>query len=131
MPARRRNAAPPRTGGCGTIKVASWNVRSARKTALQAIGRALESLEVDFAVLQETKLTGKYSRRLAHSGYKVQATKAFSASKGGVALVWRERDYFVHLGWPADHTSATRIYDPRTLFIKIQFIFAKRASLVS
>ena len=76
------------------MKVASWNVRSARRTALQAIGRALESLEVDFAVLQETKLTGGnfHPRRLAHGGYKVQATKAFSASKGGVALVWRERD---------------------------------------
>ena len=87
---------PPQTGGCRTLKVTTWNVRSAQGAALHAIGRALESLEVNFAFLQEMKIMkGKYPRKLQHGGYNVISTNGFSSSRGGVALVWRKRDHFV------------------------------------
>ena len=49
----------------------------------------MDSMGVDFAVLQETKITGGiYTRRT--SGYDVVATDAKGTTSGGVALIWRE-----------------------------------------
>ena len=95
MPARRRKAVPPRTGGCGTLKLATWNVRCARGLTFHAIRRALDSLNVDVAIKQETKITGGlYPRTAQIGGYNIISTDGFSKYSGGVALVWREREHF-------------------------------------
>ena len=85
---------PSRAGGSGTINIATWNIRCGRREALHSTGRALESLNVDFAFIQETKITdGIYPSR-TEGGYNVISTNGFSSSKGGVALMWRRREYF-------------------------------------
>ena len=81
--------ARPRPGRSGTFTVATWNIRSGRNGGLESAARALESLGVDIAVLQETKLTGKKHTRFT-SGYHIIASEAESAQKGGIALAWRE-----------------------------------------
>jgi len=81
----------PDHGICGTISVATWNIRSGRNGGLEAAGRALRSANVDIAVLQETKLTrGIYTRQTA--GYRIVATDAQSCAQGGVAVCWREEN---------------------------------------
>ena len=55
--------------------------------------RALKSADVDIAVLQETKLMGGVHTRNT-SGYAIVASKAVSASQGGVALVWKNHGGF-------------------------------------
>ena len=85
---------PSRAGGSGTINIATWNIRCGLSEALHSTGRALESLNVDFAFIQETKITdGIYPSR-TEGGYNVISTNGFSSSKGGVALMWRRREYF-------------------------------------
>ena len=83
-----------RAGSCKTINITTWNIQCGRREALHLTGRALESLNVDFAFIQETKITdGIYPSR-TEGGYNVISTNGFSSSKGGVALMWRRREYF-------------------------------------
>ena len=84
---------PSRTDGCGTFAVASWNIRSGRNAGLESALRAMASCGVDLGILQETKLTKNIYTR-SSAGYTVVATEAVSASQGGVALFWRESDFF-------------------------------------
>ena len=57
------------------MKVATWNIRSGRNGGLETAVRALHGLEVDVAVLQETRLTkGVYARKVEE--YRVMASDA-------------------------------------------------------
>ncbi len=79
----------PQPGACGTITIATWNILSGRNGGLEAEGRALNAANVDIAILQETKLTGRiYTRQTA--GYSVLATNAPSDLQGGVSIFSRE-----------------------------------------
>ena len=49
--------APSRNDGGETFTVATWNIRCGRNGGLESALRALESLEVDIAILTEAKLT--------------------------------------------------------------------------
>ena len=85
--------APSRTDGSGAFKLATWNIRSGRNGGLESALRALDALEVDIALLTETKLTkGIYTRW--SSSYSVIATDAKSAYQGGVALCIRKGELF-------------------------------------
>jgi len=83
---------PSQSDGSGTtptFSVATWNIRNGRNGGIESACRALGSLNVDIAVLQETKLTnGIYTRN--SSGYSIVASDAPSKQKGGIALCWRE-----------------------------------------
>ena len=76
-----------------TFSVATWNIRSGRNGGLESACRALESLNVDIAFLQETKLTNGIHTRNS-SGYSIVASEAPSKHKGGIALCWRENRLF-------------------------------------
>ena len=84
---------PAQPAGSGTIGLASWNIRSGRDARLAAACRSMNSLDVDIAILQETKVTDGFYPRSAE-GYSIVATEAKSNRSGGVALVWREGDKF-------------------------------------
>ena len=107
--------APSRTDGSGTtggggFTLGSWNIRCGRIGGLESSCRALNSLDVDIAFLQEAKLTDrKYARR--SFGYSIVASEASSPSLGGVALVWREgRNYEVE---------ETKIWGPNVLAFRL------------
>ena len=105
MPIRRNTlrcaagtTSPPRASSqpddSGTFTVASWNIRNGRNGGLESVVRALGLLGVDFAFLQETKLTdGIYSRNTGR--YSVIATRACSRSQGGVSLFWKESEQYI------------------------------------
>ena len=73
----------------GTFSIATWNIRNGRNGGLESACRALDSLGVDLALLQETKLTGGIHTRFS-SGYTIVASDAPSAHQGGIALCSRE-----------------------------------------
>ena len=83
------SGAPSQPDGSGTIAVATWNVRSGRRGGMESACRALASLAVDIALLQETKLTGGIHTKFS-SGYSIFATDAADCRNGGVALVWKD-----------------------------------------
>lgn len=72
----------------GTFKVASWNIIDGRKGMLSA-ARGLHQLNVDIAILTETKITDNRYPKVT-SGYQVRCTQAASSHQGGVALLWRD-----------------------------------------
>ena len=59
------------------IKIATYNIRSGRAGNLESALRALEQMEVDLAILTETKLTDDRHTKF-NFGYRVVATKAAS-----------------------------------------------------
>ena len=70
------------------MRVGTLNVQSARGGNLEGCCRGLAALNIDVAVLTETKLHDNLYTRVAF-GYEVLASKAASASVGGVALAIR------------------------------------------
>jgi hypothetical protein len=80
---------PPLPGGSGTFSIATWNIRSGRRTGLAAAAKGLRQMGIGCAVLTETKLTNdRYPKFVL--GYQVISSKAASPHQGGVALLWRE-----------------------------------------
>ena len=74
--------------GIGYIKLATLNIIDARQAGLNATSPCMKQMNVDIAILTETKLTNnKYTRR--SSGYSIIATKAEGINCGGVALLYR------------------------------------------
>jgi len=70
------------------ITITTYNVVSARKERLLTALRAMADLNMDIAVLTETKLdSGRHTKQ--GFGYHVFATAATGPSQGGTALVWR------------------------------------------
>jgi len=70
--------------------ITMYNVVSARGTRLLGVLRAMADLNMDIAVLTETKLCGGRHARQGF-GYSVFATSAASPHQGGVALVWHTK----------------------------------------
>jgi exonuclease III len=75
------------------IRIASYNIRSARGGNLESVLRALDQMNVDFGLLLETKLSDDRYTKFS-SGYRVFATKAKNPFQGGVALVYRQSSYW-------------------------------------
>ena len=67
---------PSRTEGSGTFCVTMYNVQSSRNRGLKNALWATNSLNVDWGVLQETKLTGGIYTRNS-KGYNVLATDVY------------------------------------------------------
>ncbi|KAL7523611.1 hypothetical protein ACHAXR_001156, partial [Thalassiosira sp. AJA248-18] len=81
-----------------------------RAGGLESACRALDSLGVDVALLQETKLTNSvYTRR--SFDYSIVASDAPSAHQGGVALCWRESDAY--------EIEETKIWSPNVLAFRL------------
>jgi len=75
------------------ITIATYNICSGRAGRLELALRAADQMNLDLGILTETKLTdGVYTRN--SSGYQVTATDAPSAHQGGVALFYRDSEYW-------------------------------------
>ena len=74
--------------------------------------RALRFLNVNIALLTETRLTDE---KFPHTlwGYRVVATKARSASQGGIALVWDEN----HAGFKVEEV---KLRNPNVLTFELK-----------
>ncbi|KAL7524110.1 hypothetical protein ACHAXR_000447, partial [Thalassiosira sp. AJA248-18] len=81
-----------------------------RAGGLESACKALDSLEVDIAFLQECKLTdGVYTRK--SSDYSIVASDAPSAHQGGVALCWRDSDAY--------EVEETKIWSPNVIAFRL------------
>ena len=67
--------------------VATWNIRDGRSTGLYAAARALERMNVNVAVLQETKFTNTEFATRRWAGYDILMAAAGSNNYGGIALL--------------------------------------------
>ena len=75
------------------ITIATYNICSGRAGRLELALRAADQMNLDLGILTETKLTdGVYTRN--SSGYQVTATDAPSAHQGGIALFYRDSEYW-------------------------------------
>jgi len=84
---------PPDPESPVSVNIATFNITSGRNSRLPQALRALEMLQVDLCFLTEAKLTdGIYTR--FSSGYHVTATSAESHRQGGIALAYRDSDYW-------------------------------------
>jgi exonuclease III len=94
----------------GTIRLATLNIISGRAERLVAASRALQQMNVDVAILTETKITDECYTR--HSfGYEIRASKAPSTSQGGVAICWRDNEL--------SQTEGIRFHGPNVLSCEI------------
>jgi exonuclease III len=75
----------------GNIRIATLNIISGRAERLVSATRALQQMNIDIAILTETKITDECYTRHAF-GYEVRASKAPSTSQGGVAICWRDNE---------------------------------------
>ena len=101
---------PAQPAGSGTIPIALWNIRSGGDGGLEAACRSLDSLGVNIAVLQKTRLpAGRYTR--FSNGYAIVATPAPSHHQGGVALVWRDGEAY--------EVEEHKVYGPNVLAFEL------------
>ena len=84
--------ASSQTDGSGNISkftIVTWNICNGRGGGLKLACWALDSLNDNSALLQETKLAeGKHTRW--SKGYRVVASDATRNRQGVVALAWRD-----------------------------------------
>jgi exonuclease III len=70
------------------IHISTYNIRNGRQGNLKSALRALQFMNVDLDILQETKISDeKYTR--ASFGYEVLASKADTVFQGGISLAYR------------------------------------------
>jgi exonuclease III len=101
------------------IRIASYNIRSARGGGLESVCRALGQMNVDLGFLCETKLSDdKYTK--FSSNYRVFASKASTLHSGGVALVYRQSPY-----WQVE---SERVHGPNV--ISFELVSGSRRTLV-
>ena len=75
------------------ITFATYNICNGRNSRLEMALRAAREMQLDFGLLTEVKMTeGIYTRSC--EGYAVTATDAASKHQGGVALFYRESEYW-------------------------------------
>ena len=92
------------------IRIASYNIRTARGGGLESVCRALDQMNVDLGFLCETKLSDdKYTK--FSSNYRVFASKASNPHCGGVALVHRQSPY-----WQVE---SERVYGPNVISFEL------------
>lgn len=74
------------------IRVGTLNIRSALSGNLEAALMGIHQLNIDIAILTESKLTtDRYTHQ--RNGYKIFATTARSTSQGGIAVAFRQQDH--------------------------------------
>ena len=76
------------------VRFCTYNIRSGRGNELAVALRAMEQMNMDFGVFQETKVTRNDLRTRFSSGYQLVCTDAAASNQGGVALFYRESDFF-------------------------------------
>ena len=74
---------------CGTMSIATWNIRDGRSTGLYSAARALERMNVDVAVVQETKFTNTDFAARKWAGFDILTAAAATKNCGGIALLIR------------------------------------------
>jgi hypothetical protein len=74
--------APSQPEGSGTFRMVTWNIVSGRGGRLTHTALGLAQMEVDLAVLTETKLVDDRHLKTA-SGYTIMCSKAVSGHHGG------------------------------------------------
>lgn len=75
------------------IRIATYNIQSGRSGRLEFALRAVGEMKVDICFFTEAKLTDGIHTRMSN-GYQVVATKALSHRQGGVALCFRQSEYW-------------------------------------
>lgn len=83
--------AGPTTGQLKTIRIATFNIMNGRGSGLQLATRALKQMNVDVAVVTETKVTNNLYAK-SYDGYNIRCSMAISHNQGGIALITRETD---------------------------------------
>ena len=69
------------------IRFGAYNIRYGRNRELESTLRGMSQANMDLGVFQETKVTkGIYTQE--YSGYKVVASEALRAHRGGVAVFY-------------------------------------------
>jgi hypothetical protein len=76
-----------------SIRIGTYNIRNGRAGNLEGALRAMNKMNIDIVLLTETKLTNEQHTKKA-LGYEMVATKARSKAQGGVALIYRESEYW-------------------------------------
>jgi exonuclease III len=92
------------------IRIATYNIRSARGGNLESVLRALNQMNVDLGLLCETKLSDERFTKFS-SGYRVFASKAPSSHQGGVALIYRHSPF-----WQVE---SERIHGPNVISFEL------------
>ena len=80
---------------CGTITLASYNIRDGRRGGVNSAARALRKGRIDVAVVQETKIVDATFAPRKYRGYTIRVTPPIGKNCGGVGLLVRETDHFV------------------------------------
>jgi exonuclease III len=70
-----------------------YNIRNGRAVNLEGALREMNKMNMDIILLTETRLTNDQHTKRAF-GYDVVAIKARSKAQGGVALIYRESEYW-------------------------------------
>jgi hypothetical protein len=77
-----------------SIRIGTYNIMNGRAGNMEGTLWAMNKMNMDIVLLTETKLTNdQYTKRAF--GYDVVATKARSKAHGGVALIYRESEYWI------------------------------------
>ena len=75
-----------------TVKLATINIQHGGNAKLEHATRCLKTMNIDIAILTETKLPQHHT--VSSEGYSITVSDAVSNSKGGVALCVRNSRYF-------------------------------------
>jgi hypothetical protein len=76
-----------------TINIATYNIRDARNSNLEASLRACEQMEIHLGILTETRLSTNRHTRSAY-GYTVFATTTTHTNQGGIALIFTNKSLY-------------------------------------
>jgi hypothetical protein len=76
-----------------SIRIGTYNIRNGRAGNLEGPLWVINNMNVDIVLLTETKLTNDQHTKRAF-GYDVVTTEARSKAQGGVALIYRESEYW-------------------------------------
>jgi hypothetical protein len=76
-----------------SIRIGTYNIRNGRAGNLEGSLRVMNKINMDIVLLTKTKLTNDQHTKRAF-GYDVVAMKARSKAQGGVALIYRESEYW-------------------------------------
>jgi hypothetical protein len=76
-----------------SIRIGTYNIMNGRAGNLEGALWAMLKMNMDIVLLTETKLTNDQHTKKAF-GYDVILTKTRSKAQGGVALIYRESEYW-------------------------------------
>ena len=79
-----KSTSGPKVSG---ITICTWNIVDGRGNRLELACNRLNRLEIDVALLTETKLNGRHT--VSSYGYSIVTTKCRNPHQGGVALCFR------------------------------------------